>query len=65
MPFEAISPPAVPQSTDALMAPSANGYLPQGQVYHPQCHHCYGEVEYSGYDSKDWKRAMSLHVITV
>ncbi|OQE76307.1 hypothetical protein PENNAL_c0068G01709 [Penicillium nalgiovense] len=60
MPFEAITPPAVPQSTATPMAPSANGYLPQGQLNHPQYHHYHGETEYPGYDAKDWKRAMSL-----
>ncbi|KAK4866930.1 hypothetical protein LT330_008093 [Penicillium expansum] len=62
LPFEAITPPAIPQSTAAPMTPSMSGYLPQAQLYHPQYHHHYGEApEYPhGYDTKNWKRAMSL-----
>ncbi|CAI7580621.1 unnamed protein product [Penicillium discolor] len=62
LPFEAITPPAIPLSTAAPMTPSMNSYLPQTQLYHPQYHHHYGEVpEYPhGYDAKNWKRAMSL-----
>lgn len=62
LPFEAITPPAIPLSTAAPMTPSMNGYLPQTQLYHPQYHHHYGEVpEYPhSYDAKNWKRAMSL-----
>ncbi|KXG51904.1 uncharacterized protein PGRI_092970 [Penicillium griseofulvum] len=63
LPFEAITPPAtVPQSTAAPMAPSVNGYLPQGHLYSPQYHQYPSEApEYPpGYDVKNWKRAMSL-----
>lgn len=61
LPFEAITPPAVPQSTAAPMAPSMNGYLPQAQLYRPQYHHHYEIPDYThGYDAKNWKRAMSL-----
>lgn len=65
LPFEAITPPsALPQSTDAPMAPSIHGYLPgQGQLYHPQYQQYHGEAqEYPhGYsDAKNWRRSMSL-----
>ncbi|CAI7638875.1 unnamed protein product [Penicillium glandicola] len=57
LPFEAITPPALPQST-APMASPINGYLPQAQIYHPQYH--YGDADPHGYDAKNWKRGMSL-----
>ncbi|KGO77123.1 hypothetical protein PITC_023650 [Penicillium italicum] len=62
LPFEAITPPAIPQSTAAPMTPSINGYLPQAQLYHSQYHHHYDEAPEHphGYDAKNWKRAMSL-----
>lgn len=65
MPFEPITPPSgVPHS--APLAPSAPVYrnempmVAHHGVYPPEFAH-YGETpEYLGYDSKSWKRAMSL-----
>ncbi|KAJ5180797.1 hypothetical protein N7492_004007 [Penicillium capsulatum] len=70
MPFEPITPPpGAPHSAplSAPLAPTTAGYrdpmpmvAPQGPNVFSSEFSQYGEADYSGYDPKSWKRAMSL-----